>query len=155
MPGMREIPAMRIACPSCQAEYDVPDTLLAGRNAVRCARCGEEWKPAAAAPHDAAAEPEAALPATVAPAELIPEPAPEAALAPEEQAAPALFVPPREPRLASAPAPRAGRAVLVGWLVTILVLAGLVYGGYAWRDRLMSAWPPSTRLYAALGLAHH
>jgi predicted Zn finger-like uncharacterized protein len=138
---------MRIACPSCQAEYNVPDTLLAGRNAVRCARCGEEWKPEGAAP-----EPEEVLPATVAPAE---PPAPEPASAAEEHAAPALFVPPRQPLVAPAPTPRASRAVLIGWVATIVIIAGLAYGGYAWRDRLMSAWPPSTRLYAALGLVHH
>jgi predicted Zn finger-like uncharacterized protein len=141
---------MRIACPSCQAEYDVPDTMLAGRRAVRCARCGEEWHPEPAAP--AATE---SLPATVPEAEP-PAVEPEPAAAAEPAASPTLFVPPREPR-AGRPAPqprRAGAGVLVGWVATVVILAGLLYTGYAWRDRLMAAWPPSTRLYAALGLAH-
>ena len=29
---------MRIVCPSCSAAYEVPDGLLTGRKAVRCAR---------------------------------------------------------------------------------------------------------------------
>ena len=32
---------MRIACPSCHAEYEVPDAMLAGgARQLRCARCG-------------------------------------------------------------------------------------------------------------------
>src|SRR5271165_1145438 len=34
---------MRIDCPHCAASYDVPDKLLVGRIAVRCARCAREW----------------------------------------------------------------------------------------------------------------
>ena len=38
---------MRIACPVCEAAYDVPDEKLSGRSAVRCVRCGESWSPVA------------------------------------------------------------------------------------------------------------
>ena len=34
---------MRIACPSCDAEYDVPVSRLKPGKMVRCARCGGEW----------------------------------------------------------------------------------------------------------------
>jgi predicted Zn finger-like uncharacterized protein len=36
---------MRLACPACQATYDIPDNLLgpAGRR-LRCARCAAEWQ---------------------------------------------------------------------------------------------------------------
>lgn len=62
---------MRIVCPSCQAVYEVPDTLLArgpagagatGEHApvrLRCARCATEWTPPelAAPPPTPAPEP--------------------------------------------------------------------------------------------------
>ncbi|WP_413466168.1 zinc-ribbon domain-containing protein [Planktothrix agardhii] len=48
---------MRIACPSCSAEYQVPDALLAsGPRLLRCARCGHQFQaalPAPAAPQEA------------------------------------------------------------------------------------------------------
>ena len=34
---------MRIACPKCAAEYEVPASRLTPRKTVRCARCGGEW----------------------------------------------------------------------------------------------------------------
>jgi predicted Zn finger-like uncharacterized protein len=161
---MREIRTMRIACPSCKAEYDVPETMLAGRNAVRCARCGEEWRPLGIDPAEA-------LPAVIpaespamshaAPATMEPE-AEDEHFAPADDGAipltvPSLFVPPRTPRavLPKAPPRRRGGGIVGGWIVTIVILVALGYGAYAWRDRMMEAWPPSTRLYAALGLVHH
>jgi hypothetical protein len=39
-----------------------------------------------------------------------------------------------------------------GWLVTIIVLAALCWAAYGWRDQIMQSWPPSIRVYAALGL---
>ena len=144
---------MRIACPSCEAEYEVPDGILAAHSKVRCARCGEEWHPVAGT----AAPLPAALPAAL-PVEETDE---TRAMVPVEPAAesvpPTLVVPPRQPGsslVRRAGSERATTAVLLGWVLTVLVLGGALYAGYAWRDRLMTAWPPSTRLYAALGLAH-
>ncbi len=35
---------MRISCPGCQTDYDVPDEALAGRTRkMRCAQCGHQW----------------------------------------------------------------------------------------------------------------
>ncbi len=72
--------------------------------------------------------------------------------------------PRREPRVLRAPATddtvvvrrprRSGAAPLIAWLASLAVLIALVFAAYAWRDRVMAAWPPSERLYAALGLAH-
>ncbi len=142
---------MRIACPSCDAEYDVPDSMLAGHSLVRCARCGEEWRPGAELVPGPEAE---ALPAVPASSEVatVEEPPPPVAAALDRP--PSLFVPPREPRAAAsrASADKAGTAVLIGWVLTILVLGGAAYAFYAYRTQLMAAWPPSTRLYAALGL---
>ena len=53
---------MRIACPSCHAEYEVPDAMLAGGGRqLRCARCGHAF--AAALPRSAPAAPPAGPPA--------------------------------------------------------------------------------------------
>jgi len=65
---------MRIACPSCSATYEVPDSLVTVGRVVRCARCGGDWTPVegttvqdvdppprAAAPPAPAAEPAAAV----------------------------------------------------------------------------------------------
>ena len=43
-------PDMRITCPTCSAAYDVPDSLMTAGRVVRCARCGGNWTPVAAAP---------------------------------------------------------------------------------------------------------
>lgn len=48
---------MRLSCPGCQTEYEVPDAALAGRvRTLRCAHCSRQWEygPLPAAP--AAAE---------------------------------------------------------------------------------------------------
>jgi len=62
---------MKIVCPTCEATYEVPESVLAAKRALRCARCGNEWVPGAnwqpepspAAAHDpAASDPPAPLP---------------------------------------------------------------------------------------------
>ena len=82
---------MRIACPTCQAAYEVPDTLLrppapgAAARKVKCARCGNAWAPevpeAAAAPIALPAPlsspgPQVALPPPDAPPVSVPAPTP-------------------------------------------------------------------------------
>jgi predicted Zn finger-like uncharacterized protein len=36
---------MKIVCPSCEANYQVPEAVLDSRRQVRCARCGNSWVP--------------------------------------------------------------------------------------------------------------
>ncbi len=121
--------SMRIVCPACTAIYDVPEARLAPGRAVRCARCGTDWLPLAAE----------ALP--LQPAEEMSPSVPEPARAPP-------------PSLAGTAKPRRADAVaLAGWAVSLALLAALGWGGVRWRDSVMRAWPPSERLYAALGLA--
>lgn len=51
--------------------------------------------------------------------------------------------------------PRRGDAApLLAWLASLVLLVALVVATYIWRDRIMTAWPPSERLYATLGLSH-
>ncbi len=39
------------------------------------------------------------------------------------------------------------------WAVSVLLLILAAGAAYVWRSQLIDAWPPSQRLYAALGLA--
>jgi hypothetical protein len=48
--------------------------------------------------------------------------------------------------------PSAAAAAWVGWLLTVVILVGAGWSAYRWRDDIMASWPPSTRVYAALGL---
>ncbi len=131
---------MRIVCPICSAAYEVRDALLAPGRPVRCARCGEEWVAIPASPPP--------------PPEVADEP--PAPPVPQEQSAAA--PPPRltaMERLAShpAPLPRTSVGLRAAWAASLVVLLLFGWGVVAWRSDLMRAWPPSTRLYDALGLA--
>ncbi len=127
---------MRITCPSCAAEYDVGAPLAAGR-VVRCARCGREWAPVAALPPAAAAAPRVV--------EVIPpQPGPRAFLAPPASARPSAR--------AHAPAP-GGLALTAAWIGSFALVLALLAAAFTFRAPIMAAWPPSTRVYAALGLA--
>ena len=44
-------------------------------------------------------------------------------------------------------------APLAAWGASVVLLILLAAAAYAWRAPIMEAWPPSQRLYAALGLA--
>jgi len=114
---------MRLVCPHCDTAYDVPPALLAGRRAVRCARCTGEWMESggvAVAVEDA--------PVTEAePTPLVAETAP-----------------PR--RAIRSPGAR------FGWAGSVLLLALGAWSAVAWRTDVMHAWPPSGRVYSALGL---
>jgi hypothetical protein len=114
---------------------------------------------------------EAAAPAEPAPAVAVPEAAvPEAAAGepPPARSSPDIIVarrialapgdpPPGRERLQamidSLPPERSPAGVVAGWLATAAVLAALAWGAYTYRGQVMAAWPPSTRVYAGLGLA--
>lgn len=129
---------MRLECPSCAVAYEVPDSLVPAGRAVRCARCGGEWTPVAAAELEEVAAPE-----------------------PEQEPPPV----PREPevrqpqpftameRLAAHPAvSRPDRLLQAAWALSAVVLVAALAGGYVWRGEIMHAWPPSARMYAAFGM---
>jgi predicted Zn finger-like uncharacterized protein len=158
---------MRIVCPSCEATYNVPDAMLAaGSRKVRCARCGNEWAPAAAsapAPPTAEADESFAPPPTAASAAPQPPAAPPSADAeppgrPEPRAKPLrpraeprLIPPP--PTLDEEPPERSRTGAVVAWALTVLILAAAGAAAVLWRAQVMAAWPPSERVYAALGLS--
>ncbi len=141
---------MRIVCPSCQAAYEVPESLAAGGKAVRCARCGTEWTPHPAAPPPPRAvveEPPAPPPPEETPLHIEPRLAgyrPRSVDTVDDDRPP-----PRDDEIELAPR---GRGAWIGWLISLLVLAALLWAAFAFRGQVIGAWPPSARLYAVLGL---
>jgi predicted Zn finger-like uncharacterized protein len=125
---------MRIICPSCAADYEVPASRLTPHKMVRCARCGGQWVPDHPAENSASPEVTAAAPSGL-PAETIP---PVSAM--DRLAAP----------LASR-RPPAG--LLVAWVLTFVVLAGGLGATVIWREKIMRAWPPSALFLAPFGHA--
>jgi predicted Zn finger-like uncharacterized protein len=105
---------MRIACPNCSAEYEVPDAMLAsGPRVLKCARCGHGFQAAlpAAVPRQPAPPPPRRGPEPPPAARREPSPPP-----PREPPAPGppppasrrepSPPPPREPRAPEPPPPR-------------------------------------------------
>ena len=136
---------MRVACPACSSAYDVPDALLRPGRMVRCARCGGEWVPFRAAP----AEPPAPPPPSVPFAGVLSGVRSAAA---EDDDPGHRFLPmpamdrPERRRQTS-------RGVLaLAWAASIILLLALGAGAYAWRAEMATLWPPSTRLYSAIGI---
>jgi predicted Zn finger-like uncharacterized protein len=126
---------MRIACPSCGAEYDVPDRLLAGpARTLRCSRCATDFALPQAAP----------VPVPVAEPPRVP--------APEPAAAPRVPAPPSRERAPVASAPPDQAALVRTWVASLVVVIGGVLGLVVFRSEVMAAWPPATRMFAALGL---
>jgi predicted Zn finger-like uncharacterized protein len=136
---------MKLACPTCAALYNVPDSMIGEGRMMQCARCAHEWF---ARPLPA----EAPLPAS----------APEAGT-PAPEVAPALPAPPAP--IALAPPSRIGEVPpspepgsLLGQLPLRLAWAAslglVVWGGYfAWteRARMAELWPPIAKLYRLFG----
>jgi predicted Zn finger-like uncharacterized protein len=164
---------MRIACPFCSAAYDVPAPLLREPRMVRCAQCSREWlvgpissEPARTQPKSPVAEPpvygsEATRTPPAATATVLTQPPTGAAPRPAPDPRPASFYSPdpamyrhadTELRLANSEARRPSAPVVVAWVASVAVLLLLAWAAYTWRSEVMDAWPPSQRLYAALGL---
>jgi predicted Zn finger-like uncharacterized protein len=164
---------MKIVCPSCAATYEVPESAVTSKRAVRCARCGGDWVPGAAESTEPPPSAELSAPPPL-PPEPAPEPvmqaAPEPAPPAEEVAAPEpVKAPPAPPTAAAAqwqgvvdaiaheaasrpPPPVRAKPPVAAWFVSVTLLVILVAAAVAFRAPIMKAWPPSTRLYAALGL---
>jgi hypothetical protein len=114
---------MRIECPSCGAEYNVPDRLLAGPRGCGAAR---RIPVAADAPR------------------CEPEPEPEPPPPPAAEPAP--------PAAAPDPAAPDERRLKLAWAASVLVVLGALATFLLARESVMAAWPASTRLFATLGL---
>lgn len=127
---------MRITCPSCAAHYEVPAARLRPGKLVRCVRCGADWLPEPDAPDsDAPADHDDQ------------EPQPEYPLAASLPRVTAMD------RLAASPAPQLPSTRLIGaWILTFVVLAGALFAAVGWRQSVVRAWPPSSRI---LGVGGH
>ena len=150
---------MRVTCPECGAEYDVPDTALHAARRLRCSACGASWDwtpPATPKPEPARTEPPlreepaAATPEPESPPEPSPGPArqpvrepPRIEVIPERR-----IMPPEPP-----PSPRQKGMVMLAWAASLALLIAALVAIYVWRAPIMRAWPPAIRLFAALGLA--
>ncbi|WP_158287557.1 zinc-ribbon domain-containing protein [Falsiroseomonas bella] len=173
---------MRIACPNCSAEYEVPDTLLAaGPRLLRCARCSHQFEASAPGAVAVAAAGPAATPApaeepapppapAAEPQVTEPPPPPEAAAPPgpeparpEREPEPEPTPPPRAaraPRVADPPlpyrpppdSPRGGLPLVLAWLLSLAILGGAGWATWHYHAEIVAAWPPAERLYQALGV---
>lgn len=124
---------MRIECPSCGAEYNVPDRLLSGpARTLRCSRCQAEFP----LPRIEAAPPPPPPPA--------PEPEPDAAPPPAPEPTPQGAEP--------EPATPEDRRLKLAWAASVVAVVAAVATFLLARDSVMAAWPASTRLFATLGL---
>ena len=128
---------MRLDCPTCHASYEVPEARLAGRTSVRCAQCGSQWTPEPPRVMDADALPPEGFPTDPLAVPREPEATPSPRLAP-----PAPLPPP----------PTIG--LRLAWAASVLVLALGLAAALLLHRPIARAWPPSLRVYAALGLAH-
>ena len=133
---------MRIACPNCEATYEVPDALISAGRRLRCAKCGHEWPvgPAAAVPPAPTADP---------------KPSPDLGPAPPPILPPQRVPQPIEPPLPTPEARRAAQVAAVAlwtaWIGSGLLLVALAAGIWVYRAPIVEAWPPAARLYLLLG----
>jgi predicted Zn finger-like uncharacterized protein len=117
---------MILTCPSCSTRYSVdPATLGADGRAVRCARCGHNWRqtPPADMPRRLDSMFEREVPRPLPPGSNLP------ALRERRQ-----------------------RINRIGWILLVLFLAVVLGGGLGAREGIVELWPASGRLYDAIGL---
>ncbi len=137
---------MRVSCPNCDAAYEIPEQVLAaGGRRLRCARCAHEWAPAVPPPPQATADPDP-------PAVSAPPPLPAVPRPPADIPGAPLVASPKLTQDRERPDRRQAKAA-VGWILTVVVLAGLSFAAYRFRQTVQEVWPPSTLVYSALGLA--
>ncbi|HEX4368717.1 MAG TPA: zinc-ribbon domain-containing protein [Rhodopila sp.] len=124
---------MRITCPSCGTGYDVPETRLTPHKLVRCVRCKSEWVPA--------------------------HPEQDAEPAPAEQAPFEAHIDPLPPvtamdRLAASPAAApSSPGLLAAWVLTLVLLVGMLAATVTWRSTIIRVWPQSALILAPFGQA--
>ena len=138
---------MIVTCSVCRIRYLVdPRALGPSGRMVRCAQCSNTWfqsPPPEEVPADVASPPPPPIesrPPGPAPASVVPPL--EGPERPEERIQ--LPAVPRRPR-------RIG--VAIGWILLVLIVAGVVGGGYFGHDQVVRMWPASARLYALLGIS--
>lgn len=132
---------MILSCPNCGTRYTVaPASLPVGGRKVRCAKCGEVWRQV---PEDDLGD--AAFPPVP------PDEAPrfDDQTLPDE---PPAFdpAPPKSDRRRDRRG--SGRGALIAWVVSAILLGGLVGGAIATRETLVDLWPTANVVFSALEL---
>ncbi len=159
---------MILSCPACATRYVVdPRSIGTEGRKVRCARCGETWHQEAPAaemlepltlmdepPPGVAADPlldPASPPVVTAPAMV----GGGTAAAVEESMPSFITERPRPAARANLPAvakPKRVSSVGLGWAALAAFILLVLAGGWYFAPMIMRSWPPSARLYSALGL---
>jgi predicted Zn finger-like uncharacterized protein len=127
---------MIVTCPACRTRYMVAEPELsrpAGR-IVRCANCGHSWRQEPVTADHPSPEPVPIVPP-------VHKPAPEAVAPPVPDTASAAVVPPRRHRWFA-----------FGTLAVLVLIGLVILALVAGRGWVSSVWPPSARLFAAVGL---
>jgi predicted Zn finger-like uncharacterized protein len=159
---------MRITCPRCAAIYDVPQSRLASRRIVRCARCSASWQPApeTVPAHHTAAETQLGMETSsaFAPTEAVTdvsENSPEASVPTSIAAGDTVTVdgstlPPArqflthnhkiESETETLPAKTSKAAFRAGWMVPLAIILAAIFAAGYWRTDIMRAWPPSASI---------
>lgn len=122
--------SMRITCPSCAAEYEVPAPRLSSDKRVRCARCRTEWR----LPPEEAGEVASGLSA---------DPPPVHAAVPSPP-----MVPDRPP--ASMHPGHTHTLLRAAWVLSVVILVTSATAIVHWRSDIIHIWPPSARILALL-----
>ncbi|MBE7209566.1 MAG: hypothetical protein INR65_00970 [Gluconacetobacter diazotrophicus] len=144
---------MFLRCPSCATEYDVPERCRGRR--TRCARCGTEWRIAAAA----APEPAADTAAGEGNGERVgeaaigtPEPERVGGGGRNEDTGPGeAAVPAAPPAAIGAARARPGPVLLAAcWMLSLAATGGAGFGFVHWQNGIARHWPPSQRVYALM-----
>lgn len=137
---------MILTCPACTTRYLVdPSALGTDGRQVRCARCKHTWHAEPIADEAVKAEPASAEPSFTARSAEENE---------DEAAAAGLAATRRRSARAQLPAVREEKSskLWIAWLLLLLVVAGIVAGGYIYRSQIIEIWPPSGKLYRTIGI---
>ena len=150
---------MIISCPNCTTRFNLDAELLGetGRN-VKCAKCAHRWFATPAAGNAVAASPPPSpAAAPVAPRPVAPEPE-DKSQDREDEERPAdsppspLPIPSEEDIARFQLRPTTTKSTIIWWVVLFAVIVALVTGTVFFRRDIAALYPPSNRLFLAIGL---